>query len=734
MGLRGRIMLLVAIGLLVATLPLGVMGLAMVRAATDRVLEERLVLTRATAHHLGERLIQGWAQLDLLSARVALRWQTRDVPTIRQDFAQFAPQMSLFSGGIVFVDGAGRLVVQELRSPLLGRLPVAEIPALLKTLSSREPQTDYLIRNADRIAVVIFAVPVMAGPDTVAGAIGGVIDLTRPTLQTFITGLAMGRSGHAAIVNRNGIVLAGTDSGELFSRNEHPEFFARFIAEGRPVVGPTEEYHGPGIPGEIHVMAFAPIPSVPWGMGIGQNEEETFGPIRRLRDRVIVFELVVLVAALVFAWLDTSAVAAPLRALKEAAERISGGDLARRVEIHRADEIGALARSFETMRLQLVQSLEEVRRRAHASQSLYEVGTEVLSMQDRDAVLRSVAARAVSLLHVDVGLICLLDDAGTMARISATAGAATAVARTVPFPVAGRLLGVDCLTCANIDPTYQAAHLAAPLTVAGRYVGALCVGARSGRVFSVEDREVLDGLANLAAIATENARLQERVQSVAMLDERERIAREMHDSVGQVLGYVNTKVQAVKVMLEDRKVSEAQRQLVQLEEAARGVYADLREAIVSLRTATSPERGLIPVMREYVGRFTELSGVLTELVPEGDPDRYVFGPTTELHLMRIVQEALTNIRKHAVARRAWVRLALREGGLLLTVADDGLGFDPAQTPRDGWSGFGLQTMRERAEAIGGQLTIRRRDGSGTEVEVSLPVPGGRTVDARPAGG
>lgn len=734
MGLRSRIMLLVAIGLLVATLPLGVMGLGMVRAATDRVLEERLAMTRATAEHLGERLAEGWSQLDQLSARVASRWQPDNLAAIRQDFTQRAPQMPLFSGGIFLMDGAGRLLIQEPTSPPLRRVFLADAPAMRKALATREPHTRNLIRPADGVAAAVLVVPVFAGSDTVVGGIGGVIDLTRPTLLAFIKGLAMGGSGHAAIVNRDGIVLASTDRAELFSRNEHPEFFARFIAEGRPLVGPSEEYHGPGIPGEIHVMAFAPVPSVPWGIGIGQNEEETFGPIRRLRDRIIVFEMAVLVAALLFAWLDTSAVVAPLRVLKEAAERIAGGDLARRVEVQRTDEIGTLTRSFETMRARLVQSLEEVRWRAHASQSLYEVGTEVLSLQDRDAVLRSIAARTVSLLQADVALVCLLDETGAMARISATAGAAAAVASTAPFPVAGSLLGVDCLTCANVDPRYQSAHLAAPLTVGGRHVGALCIGARSGRVFSAEDREVLGGLANLAAIAVENARLQEQVQSVAMLEERERIAREMHDSVGQVLGYVNTKAQAVKVLLESGKVAEAQRQLAQLEQAAREVYADLREAIVSLRTATSPERELIPALREYIGRFAELSGVQTELVPEGDPSRYIFGPATELHLIRIVQEALTNVRKHAMARRAWVRLALREGGLIVTVADDGVGFDPAQAAQEGWSGFGLQSMRERAEAIGGHFSVRRRDGSGTEVEVSLPVPGGRPADARLAGG
>lgn len=590
MGLRNRIMLLVAIGLVAATAPLGIMGLGMVRAATDRVLEERLAMTRATADHLNERLAQGWWQLSQLSTRAALLWNSGNLGAIRQDFVTLSPQMPLFSGGLFLVDRSGNLLVQEPASPALRLTSLAHDPTLDAVFLARHQQTSGIERTAGGVPVVFFAVPVFASPDTVVGAVGGVIDLARPTLLTFINGLAQGVSGHAAIVASDGMVLASTDTGELFSRNEHPEFFARFIAQGRPLVGPGEENHGSGARGEVHIMAFAPITSVPWGLGIGQNEQETFGPIRRLRDRIILFEVLVLIAALVFAWLDTSAVAAPLRLLQGAAERIAGGDLDRQIEVRRGDEIGMLARSFETMRVQLRRSLEE------------------------------------------------------------------------------------------------------------------------------------------------NARLQERLQSVAMLEERERIAREMHDSVGQVLGYVNTKAQAVKVLIDAGKIKEAQTQLVQLEEAARDVYADLREAILNLRTATSPEQRLIPALQEYVKRFTELSGVDTQLAAGNDPARYSFSPTTELHIFRIIQEALTNVRKHSMARRAWVQFGERDGAPVVTVTDDGIGFDSSRVESGTWPGFGLQTMRERAEEIGGTFAIRRRDGVGTEVEVSLPAQEGRGSNARAAGG
>jgi len=576
MGLRNRIMLLVALGLLMATAPLGVMGMGMVRAATDRILQERLAMTRATAGHLHDRLAQGWRQLDQLGARAAPYWAAGDLAGLRREFAALVPQMSLFSGGIFLADRAGRIVVQLPAAPALPPSVTAD-PAFHHAVSLGRPQASGLIRTGADRGLVAFVVPVVAGPGQIRGAVGGVIDLTRPTLLSFIAGLAVGSSGHAAIVDGDGLVLASTDSDEVFSRNEHPAFFARFIAEGRPIVGSTAETMGQGARSEAHVMAFAPIPSVPWGLGVGQNEDETFGPIRRLRDRILLFELVVLAAALAFAWLDTTAVAAPLRLLQAAAERIAGGDLDHQITVRRSDEVGMLARSFETMRQQLRRTLEE------------------------------------------------------------------------------------------------------------------------------------------------NLRLQDRLQSVAMVEERERIAREMHDSVGQVLGYVNTKAQAVRMLLGAGRTREAEAQLMQLEDAARDVYADLREAILNLRTPASPGQGLLAAVQEYVRRFSDLSGIETRLLVSGDPARFAFGPTTDLHLLRIIQEALTNVRKHALARRAWVRFSEDGGRVTVSIADDGVGIQARASQGRAWAGFGLQTMRERAEAVGGALAIRPREGSGTTVEITLPV-------------
>ena len=583
MGLRNRIMLLVALGLLIATAPLGIMGLGMVRAATNRILEERLAMARVTADHLSVQLAGGWSELDRLSARVAPSFRRSDSPAALQSLSGVIPDVSLLSGGIVLLDRTGGVVAT--RTPL--PVPPAMLSALStvrETLATARPQTGVIIDEQGAVALAVFSVPIFRTPAEVSGAVAGIIDLRKPTLLTFINGLAMGASGHATLVSGDGVVLASTDSSILFTRDEHPEFFRSLIEGGRALIGRAEEA-SPAGDQQIHVTAFAPLTAAPWGVGIGQSEDEAFWPIRRLRNRLIIFETAVLLAALLFAWVDTTAVIRPLAVLRRAAARIAQGDLAQEIDVRRGDEIGALASTFETMRQRLVRSLEE------------------------------------------------------------------------------------------------------------------------------------------------NERLQERLQSVAMVEERERIAREMHDSVGQVLGYVNTKVQAVQALLEAGKVAEAEAQLAQLEQAAREVYADLREAILSLRTTTGLDRRLLPALEEYVRRFTEVSGIETALVVDGDPRAFSFSPTVEAHLIRIIQEALTNVRKHALARQATVRGEARGGRWVVTVEDDGVGI---ASGREG-AGFGLQTMRERAEQIGGVMTVRVRSGGGTVVEIDVPADEGGEIHAGLAG-
>jgi signal transduction histidine kinase len=223
------------------------------------------------------------------------------------------------------------------------------------------------------------------------------------------------------------------------------------------------------------------------------------------------------------------------------------------------------------------------------------------------------------------------------------------------------------------------------------------------------------------ALAIENSYLHQRVQDVAVLQERERIAREMHDGLGQVLGYINTQTLAVKKLLSNDRIGDATTELTSMEENARSLYADVREGILGLRTSPHANGGLFPGLDEYVGRYGEMSGIDATLHVAANAEGCHIRPSIETQLMRIVQEALSNVRKHAKATSVSVGFTRCENILEIEVTDDGQGFDPAGVRSSGWPRFGLQTMRERAESVGGSFAVTSAPGQGASIVVRVPL-------------
>ncbi|MBI2887646.1 MAG: GAF domain-containing protein [Chloroflexi bacterium] len=261
-----------------------------------------------------------------------------------------------------------------------------------------------------------------------------------------------------------------------------------------------------------------------------------------------------------------------------------------------------------------------------------------------------------------------------------------------------------------------------PLVRQGKVLGVLAVAARAAEALSrPSEQRVLADVAKQLAMAIENAQLYRQVQDAAVVEERERIAREMHDGLAQVLGYMNTQVLTLKKLLTDDSNGRVLEQLTQMQQVVQQLYADVREGILGLRSSPRDTKGLSSAVAEYIARFESMAGfrITLEYPPELEPLQLKHAH--EIQLMRVVQEALSNTRKHANARRAAIKIDKAGRDLLVTIADDGVGFDPSQVPARGWPRFGLQTMRERVEAIGGKLAISSAPGQGTRVEVKLPL-------------
>ncbi len=266
---------------------------------------------------------------------------------------------------------------------------------------------------------------------------------------------------------------------------------------------------------------------------------------------------------------------------------------------------------------------------------------------------------------------------------------------------------------------------ALPLRHRGEIVGVLAVAARDRDAFADDaERRLLEGIGEQVAVAIENAQLLGRVLDAAALEERERIARDLHDGLAQVLGYINTQALAIKKHLTSGRPEEARELVGTMEEAARHVYGDIREEIMGLRAA---REGLVPSLRAYLSGYGRMAGVVPDVRVTDAAAALRLPGATEIQLLRIIQEALSNVRKHAGAGSATVSLELAGDELRLEVADDGRGFDPDSPARTGWPRFGLQTMRERAHALGGTFELRSSPGAGTSIVVGVPVAGREEV-------
>lgn len=369
--------------------------------------------------------------------------------------------------------------------------------------------------------------------------------------------------------------------------------------------------------------------------------------------------------------------------------------------------------------------------------ALATVGKAVSSSLDLDDVLRLSLDTVLEVTAVDAAEIWLTDGDSLVIQLHRGAHP-EAFVEASRFSVGEGFPGIVAQTRAPLlihdlpsDPRFLRQQVvnagyhtfcALPLVYRDKLVGVMGVAALSSDALrNSGDLPTLEAIGERIAVAIANAELYRRIQRLSVLQERERISREMHDGMAQVLGFVNTKILALKKLHSDGRFAEASGELQSMQVTIQQLYADVREGILGLRTASHEEGGLQEAMKEYVERYQDMSGIPVHFEPPLRGEGVRISSAAEVQLIRIVQEALTNVRKHARATAARVTLAAEGGELRCEVADNGWGFDPANRAHIGWPRFGLQTMRERAESIGGSFAIEARPGHGTKVVIRVPL-------------
>jgi signal transduction histidine kinase len=366
---------------------------------------------------------------------------------------------------------------------------------------------------------------------------------------------------------------------------------------------------------------------------------------------------------------------------------------------------------------------------------LIEVGRELVSELDLEALLGRVLEAARELTDARYAALGILDhDHRELERFITLGVDAETEARIGDLPRGRGVLGLlieDPRPLRIADVAQHArsfgfpeghppmtTFLGVPISIRGAAFGNLYLTEKRGGEFTAGDEQSATVLASWAAIAIENARsmADERLRENVRASDRERgrWARELHDETLQGLGALRLALSsALRRTGEPEQISELLREAV----AQLGEEIDnLRSLITELRPAALDEIGLAAAIRGLADRSSIRAGLSVDCVV--DVDEAELDGELESTVYRIIQEALTNVERHARAENVRIVVRLRDGSVELTVVDDGVGFDPDRDP----NGFGMRGMRERVALIGGSIEIAAAPGSGTMIEAVVPLP------------
>jgi signal transduction histidine kinase len=373
---------------------------------------------------------------------------------------------------------------------------------------------------------------------------------------------------------------------------------------------------------------------------------------------------------------------------------------------------------------------EQGLKRERRLEAIREITNQIQEGVAPDDTLSLVAGRARELVGADLATISVPGDDAALLVTKVADGAHADEVRGLDVPV-GRSISGDVIRTGQAvvlanAPSDGRAYLPLteggnmgpamfiPLAVRGVAFGTLTVANRpGGPLFSTEDLTLVETFAGQASVAIEYGRAQDELKRLTLMDERERIAKELHDGVIQSLFAVGMGLQAAATMSRDpdleRRVSDA---VAEIDRAIR----DLRNYIFGLRPGILADRQLDQAIRQLAEEFQARTGVTTVAEVDARGAAELTGGASDV--IQMVREALSNVGRHAQAATCRVSLTMTGSNALLEIDDDGSGFDP-ETATGG--GNGLRNLRERAESIGGELTIVSSSGEGTTVRVLIPL-------------
>jgi signal transduction histidine kinase len=441
--------------------------------------------------------------------------------------------------------------------------------------------------------------------------------------------------------------------------------------------------------------------------------------------------------------LITRSITRPLRRLANVANAVRSGNLNVIVNTPKgSDEVAILAAAMADMtadlrrsRQELEESLLRTRRRNRELTAVNRVTKALSRSLDLYTILQEALSELIDVTEAGHGIMYLTEDDGQVVRVTSQNQNITAKADFELFEEAGNSLVAQVLAQSEVQVTPSSPnavsevhfYVAIPLKSKNKVLGVATLNRVQLDQITVEDRELYAAIGNQIGIAIENAQLYGQAQQLAALEERNRLARDLHDSVTQTVFSVTLAAEAARAMY-IKKPEKVEAQLERIQSLSRGALTEMRSLIFQLRPAALEEQGLIVAIQKHLDALQSRESVKIhfEVVGEGRLSK-----EHEQTLYRVAQEATNNIVKHAKASEAWVRLVIGESEASLSIADNGVGFeqDAASLRNQERKSLGMTSMQERAALAGGHLEVMSAAGQGTTVTISVPLK----LVPRPAG-
>lgn len=679
------------------------------RSVTERLVIERdRELTRLSAQLLGSELA---AYADPLSK-------------------QF---LDVFDSGIVVFDANKKVLAAEPEQiEGWGLHWERRIPFRRMLSDSGFVFSDVVSGASDQEQILVAVVPVIGREGIPVGWVAGVFRL-QPTpgnvLYEHIERLRRGESNCIYLVDGSGQVI-------YHSRTEYigTDFSSQPVVQ-QVILGTWGAFRTRDLEGHEIVASFAPVPGTSWGLVTEESWEALIRPSRRYEQWLVLLLALGVVVPVGIVTVGLRQIMDPIRRLREAASQVAEGNFRQQITVATGDELEELSGQFNRMALQLQSSYDDLERRVanrtRELAALNRLAAVVSRSLDLHEIMQDALDEAMAIMEMEKGEAFVLDQETQRLTLVAHRGLGEELIRyTARLPLHASTAG---LAAQEGRPAYRLVKdyppgrlkdlvqqegcemvVSVPLLVKEKTVGAIDLGASKARTIEPEELSLLSAIGHQIGVAVENARLYEQAQQLAVVQERNRLARDLHDSVMQALYGVTLYAEAAMRQLSAGDQALAQDHLGEIRDTAGEALREMRVLIFELRPSVLQREGLVAALRSRLEAVEGRVGIMAQFEAEC-PERLTAEVEEELY--RVALEALNNALRHAHADSVCVRLYQDCDGIRLEIVDDGIGFDPDAAR--GYGGFGLRSMHERVSHLGGTLTLSSQPGKGTTVKVEV---------------